>query len=151
MKYHKPDIVVILAIVVGAGAILTTSVQAGEVPGGDVQDAPSQLLMPESDQIYCDACPAPVRHRNVLLGSTEGVHRHTQISTGQSTLDSTDTRRPEGFVHARGLSYAFMYNSFRAVMYMGGGSVDVTLKVDNLHTPADDLNPYLSFSLGSRW
>jgi len=66
-------------------------------------------------------------------------------------LESVYAHTPAGFVHPRGVRYDFMFNTFHAVMYTGGGSVDVTLKVDNLHTPAEDLNPYLSLSLGSRW
>jgi len=152
MQYHKPDIIVILAVLVSIGVVVTTTVQAGEVPDEDITVVSPQALTPGAEKVHCEACTAPVRHKDLVLGSKGGETRPGAFpGSGDTLLDSGYSHAPGGFNHLRGMRYDFMFNRFRAVMYMGGSSVDFTLKLDNLHTPAEDLNPYLSLSLGSRW
>lgn len=152
MRYHKPDIIVILAVLVSIGVIATTAAQAGEVSDQDITAVSPARLSAGAEKIHCDVCPAPMRHKDVVLGPQAATGRwHGSDAGGQAVLDSVYRHSPKGFNQLRGVRYNLMFNSFHAVMYMGGSSVDFTLKVDNLHTPTDELNPYLSLSLGSRW
>lgn len=152
MRYHKPNIIVILAVLVSIGINVTTAAHAGEVPDPGITAVSPRMLTEGAEKIRCDACPAPIRHTRVVLGSqTMAGHWHGTTAGGQATLASVYSDAPPNFYHLRGVRYDLMFNRFQAVMYMGGSSVDFTLKLDNLHTPAEELNPYLSLSLGSRW
>jgi hypothetical protein len=153
MRYHKPDFIVILAVLVSIGVIATTTAQAGEAPNQGITAVSPATLTAGAEKIRCDECPVPVRHKDVVVGPQATVGGwHGSATAGQSVLDSFYRQSPKGFYHPRGVRYDLMFNSFHAVMYMGGSSsLDFTLKLDNLHTPAEDLDPYLSLSLGSRW
>jgi hypothetical protein len=152
MRYRKPDIIVILAVLVGMGVILTSAAQAsglrdqGMVTGlsGSVQEV---VAMDD-----CSSCTEPKLHQNAVI-APHVAESAGNISSGIDLrmVDTLYGRSTRDIYHGTGMRYDFMFNRFRAVMYSGGGSVDLTLRLDNPNTPAIVLDPYLSLSVASHW
>lgn len=150
MRYHKPDIIVILAVLVGIGIVVTTTAQAAQTG-----QAPAPVMVADNsfgalNSTPCNTCPRilPEQHQvSPQFVETTAYY----FDWPNSLLDGFDARTDTVPYRDAGVSYDFMFNKFRAVMRTGSGIFDVTLRLDNMHHPDFMLDPYFSISLGSRW
>lgn len=145
MRYHKPDIIVVLALLVSVGVVVTTSAQAGETDatvhgGAGMSD---NELHPLPGLSPCVSCAS-----GGVTPSAAGLSVH-DYPYHLVRLDYHANGPLSRYTSGKG--YSVIMTGYGAVAHWGMGGVDLMVRLDSILHSAARFDPYLSVTLGRRW
>lgn len=136
MRRYKPDLIILLALLVGAGILATTAAQAAQAA-----DA-GQVTLSGRSGAQSHKCSVLCR---IFGGPSDGnVASSNGSAVGDYPVNPAFGRLGQG--GDSGLHY-----KVPVVTYMGNGGIDFNLRLSNHRTPAVMLDPYISLSFSGHW
>jgi len=132
MRRYKPDIIILLTLLVGIGVLATTAVQAA--PAGD---AAGQVTLSGHSSAPKDSC-------GLLCRIFGGPTTDAAAPVGEYPVNPAFGRL--GNTGDSGLHY-----DLPMVKGTGNGGIDMMLRLSNHRTPAVMLDPYISLSFSGHW
>lgn len=139
MRRYKPDIIILLTLLVGIGVLATTAAQAAQPPG-----VAGVVTLSGGSAHTGDKCGLLCR----LFG---GSASEDDASSPQAGAAVGDYPVNPAFGRLGASGDSGLHYKIPMVTSAGNGGIDFNLRLANHRTPSVMLDPYISLSFSGHW